>query len=158
MNENMNVNFFATVDLLDEKVQSGEITGIVMWPIEGECEILEVSTTYKNGNPFVAYRMRHPEKGNQVFMNRLSGENDKDSAKFMGMQRLYSCLFTIAGATPGKVQPSKAFEMANAKLAAGPLRAKYILQEYDSFSEKSGKTFTNQSLESLAVIIEKDFV
>lgn len=144
----MDNRFFGSLEALDNQVQAGEIAGYTAWPTEGVCEVLEVTAEHKNGKPYFGFKLRHPVKGVREFLVRVPQATDKDAAKFMGMQRIYATLYPISGSTPGKVTVQTAFESASKVQATMEFR----LEEYESFSEKTGKSYTNQNLESLTLV------
>ena len=145
-------NAFSSANDIHGKVQSGEITGYVSWPVQDSCDVMEVGTEFKNGKPYLSVTLKHPAKGAQTFLVKIPESSEKDNVKFMGMQRLYGILYPIANATPGKHSPEQAFSMAVAELKEGPLAAQYVLREYDQLDQRTGKTYTNQSLESVVIL------
>jgi hypothetical protein len=116
---------------------------------------LSVGTDFKNGKPYLTVTLSHPEKGAQTFMVKIPDATEKENAKFMSMQRLYGILYPIANASPGKHNPEQAYNMAVEELKLGSLCAEYTLREYDQLDQKTGKTYTNQSLESIRIIEEE---
>lgn len=149
----MDSRFFAGANDIDKQVQNGEISGFIQWPLEGSATVQEIKADYKNGVPYFFIKLLHDSKGIREFALKVPQASDKDAAKFMGMQRIYATLYPIGGSTPGKTSVQDAFAAAS---KVKP-RVTYKLEEYEAFSEKHGKMFTNQSL--AAIILEDgDFV
>lgn len=149
----MDNRFFAGVNNIDSQVQNGEISGFVTWPLEGGATVQEVKADYKNGVPYFFIKLLHDSKGIREFALKVPQPQDKDAAKFMGMQRIYATLYPIGRSVPGKTSVQDAFAAASKSKA----RVNYKLEEYESFSEKHGKMFTNQSLASLTIVDDGDF-
>jgi hypothetical protein len=137
---------------IDSKVSSGEITGAVSWPLEGEAEVVEVGDDVKQGKPYLTITMIHSVKGKQTFLVRVPVASDKQTAKFMGMQKIYATLFSLGGCVPAKNSPKEAFQSTQNKLKTSPIRVRYKLSEYESVSPTTAKVFVNQSLETLTVV------
>lgn len=139
---------------INSGVQNGEISGFAQWPMEGTCCVESVDLITKNGSQYFAFRLVG-DRGKREFLVRIPNKSDKDSAKFMGMQKIYNTLYAF-GSKVGEDIPQKAFERAK-KVCAKYGKFNFVLAEYNSFSEKTGKTFKNQSLESLTSADEEFF-
>lgn len=151
------MNIFEQANQIERKVAAGEIGGAVSWPLEGEATLLEVGSEYKKGNPYITFKMRHPVKGTQTFLVRIPTANDKDGAKFMAMQRIYATVYAAADVTAGSKTPEETFNILSEDLKSGEITVKYVLSEYTTISQQTGKEFVNQSLESLTPIDSGDF-
>lgn len=147
------MNIFEQANQINAKVVSGELGGAVTWPLNGRAVLVEVKAEYKKGNPYIAFRLMHEEKGAQSFLVRLPNASDKDTAKFMSMQRLYATLYAAAKVPAGSKDPEPVFNALVEDIHQnGDLLVDYTLSEYETVSQQTGKTFINQSLESLKVI------
>lgn len=149
------MNIFEQANDVNKKVAEGEITGAVTWPLEGQARLMEVKSEFKKGNPYLAFKLAHDVKGTQVFLVRLPTHADKDSAKFMGMQRIYATLFSAAQIAAGSQPPEAVFNALVKDIHEnGEIPVQYTLTNYETLSQQTGKTFTNQSLEALAVVLD----
>lgn len=145
----VDARFFQGAEEANDKVQSGEISGFVQWPLDGTAKVDSLAADYKNGVPYLLIKLQHSVKGMREFALRIPQAQDKDTAKFMGMQKIYGTVYPIGKSTPGTHNVQAAF--ARAQENAGAM-VKFRLEEYESFSEKHGKYFTNQSLTSLELV------
>lgn len=134
---------------LHTKVQSGEVSGMVTWPLSGEAHVSKIDSTYKQGVEYISIVLKHAAKGNREFLVRVPQSTDKSAAVFMGMQRIYGTIYAVAGVSPADVDPGTAFKQAQAIAAnEGPL-VNFELEEYESNNSRNGQTYVNQSLKSL---------
>lgn len=145
-------SFFMQADEIDQKVQSGEIAGFAAWELAGEAILESVKEEIKNGTNYLSFRLKGA-KGPRDFLVKIPGAADKDTAKYMGTQKLYACIHSVIGATPGKISISAAWSKLKEALDEGPINVEYKLSEYESFSASTGKMYTNQSLEALALSV-----
>jgi len=147
--------FFGTTDNLQKKVNAGEIKGFASWPVSGQARLVSVGKLLKAGAPYLSFKLSSKE-GVQEFLVRLPQESDKEMAKFLSMQRIYKTLFVIGGSDPATHPVSEAFERAQKAADGRALEVAYTLSEYESVSQATGKTFKNQSLESLNISTNMD--
>lgn len=147
----VDARFFAAANDIDQKVQEGEISGVTTWPLEGTCTLKEIKADYKDGKPYFFLKLVHPVKGTREMAVKVPMESDKDAAKFMGMQKIYATIYPLGKASPGKDSVQVAYQKA---LDAVGATLNYKMEEYESFSEKHGKMFTNQSLSALSICEE----
>lgn len=143
------MGFLDELKAIKAQADSGELKGYAIWPLKGDAKVIKVSETYKVGKPYLSFTLANNKHGTTDFLVRVPLASDKDAAKILGLQRIYSTLFTIAGADITKHDPAQAIEMARKRL---PVDVSYSLQEYEQVSQKNGQTYKNQSLESLDVI------
>jgi len=140
-------NVLVELDELDRQVQDGEITGIIEWPLTGTCTVEEISLTSKNGSQYFSLKL-FGDKGKRIFLVRIPNKQDSESAKFMGMKKIYNTVYAL-GSKIGGVSPQGAYIFA--KTQCGKNKFKYALSTYNS-PGRNGNVFVNQSLESLEII------
>lgn len=132
---------------VNQKVISGEITGIVTWPLEGVCTVEGIGEIVKKGKSFLEFTMKN-NFGKTSFLVNIPTSASDPRAMFMGMQTIYATLYSVAACSPKTVSPIQALALAKKKL---PVVAEFKLRNYESFDPNKGVKYTNQNLVSLVV-------
>jgi len=143
-------SFFESLKNIKKKADSGELKGFAVWPLQGEATLTRVGTEYKMGKPYLSFGLISQRQGSADFLVRVPLDSDKDAAKIMGLQRIYSTLFAAGNFDITRYDPEMALKELQTKL---PLKVNYSLQEYEQVSSKNGQTYKNQSLESLEPVV-----
>lgn len=153
--DDLDAIFGATNDAND-KVNSGEIqSSITRWPkLSGICTLKSVQLTQAGSSTFINFYLEHDTFQSGKFGVMLPKSTHSQTAISIRMQQIYQTVFAAAGKNPKECSPKQAFVALQEQLKKGPMLCEYKLEERETESQKTGRTFVNQDLVFLVPVEE----
>lgn len=118
--------------------------------LQGKCYVQNVDVKDINGRMNIIFNL-YSQEGKKEFNVRIPTNADAENAQYMAMQNIYNTLYNVAD-VDNDVSPKIAFAQAKKEIASAGdkgIPCHYSLRTWDKFSEKTGKTYTNQNLDTL---------
>jgi hypothetical protein len=145
------MDIFATADKIDNLVKEGAITGRANFPEKGTAILFAVETKSNAGQNFITFHLAEHSNTSLrgVFDVRIPLPTDKEAGQFLGMQRLYATLHASCKKNPKSDKVSDVYRGLESFLQKQHMHVEYEIQNRESFSQSTGKTYTNQDLVSL---------
>jgi hypothetical protein len=144
------------LDRIDEDVKEGKIQGnSYSFPVlTGQAYLYDIGIRNSGGSTFleIALSLKDNPMCRKTFSLWLPSPSSNANAQFMAMQRLYSTLFAAAKKQPKDIKFSALYNQLEKVFEEKSILVEFVLKERKSFSDKTGKEFVNQDLESLTFV------
>jgi len=141
------------LDQIDGDVKEGKIQGntLAFPSLTGKAFFywIDIKNTGTNSFLEVCLALEDNPMTKKVFSLWLPQPHSNDNAKYMAMQRVYNTVFAACKKNPKDIKLSDVYNGLQKLFETKSLLVSFSLNERKSFSEKTGKEYVNQDLESL---------
>lgn len=144
------------LDQIDQDVKEGKIQGntLAFPSLTGNAYFYWIELKNVGNNSFleICLALEDNTMARKTFSLWLPQHSSNPNAKFMAMQRVYNTVFSACKKDSKSAKLSDVYNGLQKLFETKSILVSFALQERKSFSERTGKEYTNQDLESMTHI------